>query len=252
MWDTINTKGDTTNDSYNSSCHGDPETLSPGTNYPIMKLKKKLMSQYFFTCEQINEVFTRNPDIAILEQIVDDVEQQYESYSFDKKSLIGEYLYQALLCKDYIKNTSQEILDDIYNILDTSNPDTTKIITCEDFKPLFHVNEWVWKNMLSYMDNHINDFFVINIQNDIGLPPIEHNDEVDIDIVKKYFSDPCLSVSFYVFLEKSWIKKIAVHTEMSSWSRENGFYFSKLAEVFGVNQVDVPLSRFVHTSGPKE
>lgn len=224
-------------------------------NFPLAQqfaaFSEDLRNIYFFTEEQIRNVFlkTKTHDINLFHKIVDDVERQYTQISMGVS--ISDYLYENLMSIERIGDwdmikRKQEIISNIHDILD--GPDST-IISYITFVPPGKVSEEnIWEDLEAYFKSHVQDFFVVRIEENIV---IEKNNKKDKEkmtsqLVQKYISQSRMSgINFYVFIQKNGKKRIGVGIQKwTCWSNDD-ILFGELAKKYEVTKVCIPLSRFV-------
>jgi hypothetical protein len=210
---------------------------------------------YFFTDQQILDVFRHNTkydifsknteeDVRIFEQVIADVEQKYAKIPMEIS--INEYLYQNLMSVESfdIEKRKQGIADNIDTILDGQG---TRIITYRDFIPNgTYSDELVAPNLQNYLDQHINDFFLIHIDEDMVIDETNKS-KINSKLVQHYISRTRMmtGINFYVFVQKDGAKKIVVGTQKGTTGETNNYYFGELAKKNNATTVNVPLSSLI-------
>lgn len=214
----------------------------------LNKIEQMLKNIYFFTEDQIYDVFNKNTDSDwyFFEQIIRDVEQQYAKMQMDIP--INEYLYENLMSINSLDITKrqEEITDNIHEILDW---DDVKNLSYMDFLPHNTFSEeMAWKKMKEYVKQHVQDFFVVRIDEDVAINKESRQDKSRIDskLIQKYISWSSMQgINFFVFVQKDWTKRIAIGVQKGTTGTTNDFYFSDLAKKYNATKITIPLSHFI-------
>lgn len=214
-------------------------------------VEEKLKKVYFFTKEQIYDVFNKNTDHDwyFFEQIIRDVEQQYAKIPMGIS--VNEYLYTTLMSIENLdlEQRKQDIITTVGDILDGQN---TRLLSYMDFIPsgTFSQDD-AWKNMKEYVKNDVQDFFVIHIDEDVAIDTNNKKDKERITskLIQHYISRSRMSgINFFVFVQKNGMKRIAIWVQKWSTWTTNDEYFGDLAEKYTATKVNIPLSKFIKTS----
>ena len=148
----------------------------------------------------------------IFEQVISDVEQKYAKIPMEIS--INEYLYENLMSVESldIEKRKKDIADNIDTILDGQG---TRIITYRDFIPNgTYSDELVAPNMQSYLDQHVNDFFVVHIDENMVIDETNKS-KIKSKLIQHYISRTRMmsGINFYVFVQKDSTKRLGIGTQ---------------------------------------
>ncbi len=221
-------------------------------------IEQKLKEVYLFTDQQILDVFRHNikddilsknteDEVHIFEQVIADVELQYVKTPMEIS--INAYLYENLMSVEFFdsEKRKQDIIDNVDTTLDGQD---TKVITYMDFLPNgTYSDELLAPNLQNYLDQHINDFFVIHIDEDMVIDETNKS-KINSKLVQHYISRTRMmtGINFYVFVQKDGAKKIVVGTQKGTTGETNNYYFGELAKENNATKVTIPLSHFIKNS----
>jgi len=222
------------------------DILSKLTNSPeYNQISYLLRDVYSFTEQQLGEVLKYNmdSDVHVLYHAINDVNQQYNSIPLDIP--INEYLYDVLMNITSVdeKKRNLTINNDICSLLDG---DATRTISYRDFLPRnTFSDEDVPANMELYIQQHVKDFFIVHIDEDIQISS-NNKSRLDSKMVQHYISwSRMMWINFYVFVEKNGTKKIAVGVQKWSTWNSNDAHFGELFKKYNAQKFNIPLSSFL-------
>ncbi len=212
-------------------------------------VKEKLKKIYFFTEQQLNEVFDTNAerDILFFDQIIADVEQKYTSDHISFEIPINEYLYETLT---HIEDKSWDAVDesmyrDALTNIDKYIGKNAQMIQYDSFQK--SRESWdmaIRENIINYIQNSVKDFFLIHIDQDINVSD-EEKDTLPGTIKNLLKYSEFRWINFYVFVQKDG--KIAFVPWVFGWStwRANDSYFGDIFKQLAAKKVDIALSSLV-------
>ena len=211
-------------------------------------IEEKLKKIYFFTEQQISSVFHQNHyrDILSFDQIIDDVELQYKNFPLGIS--INQYLYETLMSFETpsLETIEENMYRGILNLpekyIDVSY---SHIINYDYFKKSCKdTNECVCQNIKTQIEKHIQDFFLVHVDEDCFLSDKDkHRLPKTIDHFL-WFSE-YKWINFYIFVQKNW--DIRLVPGVSGWStwRANDVYFGEVFDSLHAKKITLALSSFV-------
>ena len=221
----------------------------------LWNIEQKLKEIYFFTDQQILDVFRHTTkydilsknteeDVRVFEQVISDAEQKYAKIPMEIS--INEYLYQNLMSVESFNSEKrkQDIVDNIDTILDGQD---TRIITYRDFIPNgTYSDELVVPNLQSYLEQHVNDFFVIHIDEDIAIDE-KKKSKIKSKLIQHYLSRTRMmsGINFYVFVQKDGSKRLGIGTQKWTTGEANDYFFGELVKKNNATTVSIPLSSLI-------
>ena len=208
-------------------------------------VENKLRKVYFFTEEQIYDIFNKktDQDWYFFEKIIRDVEQQYAKTSMDIP--INDYLYETLMSIE--DKTPDIVYDQKYREI-LNNPkkyievDISHILQYDHFKKSYEMDDTlVHDTIVDYIKNHVQEFFLLRIDE-------ESLSKKDIKKLPKCIQNwlrfsEYRGINLYTFVQKNWLIKIAPWVFGWSMWRANDSYFG---EVF--NEQKAPIIKIALSS----
>ena len=212
-------------------------------------LQEKLKNIYFFTEQQLNDVFNKNsePDILLFDQIINDVEKVYQKIPWEIS--INEYLYETLM---HIEDKSSASLDeakyrDVLNTIDTYVGKDAQMIQYNYFgNSSLWDDDAIHENIKTYIQNSVKDFFLIHIDEDRFLSDEDKNHlPGTIKNLLRYSEHRWINL--YAFVQKDWKIKVAAWVFGWSTGRGNDTYFGDVVKELSAKKIDIALSSLVLT-----
>lgn len=136
----------------------------------------KLKKIYFFTEQQLNDVFEKfqehdTDDLHVIDKIINDVEQKYRTIAYNTP--LNQYLYETLMSVEEVSSKNmdrdpyQDVIDHPEKYIDVPH---THTIHYNNFKkPSQFTDENVYQNIKTYIEKYVQDFFLIHINEDHSL-----------------------------------------------------------------------------------